>query len=106
MAGCCEAGRLEPLKRELRFLCHLEGSPGSLADLVHLVLKGVNLALDFLIGRALRRDEQAAILARGISQRAILTPARLSGVPGWIFSSKAPKKCMDVSPFALGKFCV
>ena len=70
------------------------------------LLKGVNPALDFLIGRALRRDEQAATLARGVSQRAILTPARLSGVPGWIFSSKAPKKCMDVSPFALGKFCV
>jgi hypothetical protein len=80
--------------------------PDSLADLVHLVLKGVNPALDFLIERAPWRDEQAAILAWGISQRAILTPARSSGVPGWIFGFKAPKKCMDVSPFALGKFCV
>jgi hypothetical protein len=97
---------LEPLKKELRSLCHLEGLPGSLADLVHLVLKGVNPALDFLIGRALRRDKKAAILAWGVSQRAILTPARSSGAPGWIFGFKAPKKCMDVSPFALGKFCV
>jgi hypothetical protein len=51
------------------FLCDLERSTGSLADLVQFVLQGIELALHFLKGCAFRSDEQASILAPDVSQK-------------------------------------
>jgi hypothetical protein len=77
----------------------LKGSTGSLPDLVQLVLEGVYLALDFLIERALRRDEQTAILSTGIAQERRSDGCR--GVWAAGSSSKAPKTCIDASPYGL-----
>ena len=52
--------------------CNLEGSAGSLADLVQLVLQGIDLPFHLFEGVALRRDEQAPILAPGIAQESNL----------------------------------
>ena len=78
-------------------LCSLEGSAGSLADFVQLVLQGVNLPFNLFEGRALRGDEQVAILASGVGRRATLTLAGLSGVPNCTSSSMAPKTCKRTS---------
>jgi len=50
----------------------LERSTGSFPDLVQLVLQGINLPLNLFEGVALRRDEQAPILAPGIAQESNL----------------------------------
>jgi hypothetical protein len=60
----------------------LEGSTGSLQDLVQFVLQRIELLFHFLKGCELRRDEQAPMLARTYRRRATLMDAGLSGVPG------------------------
>lgn len=46
----------------------LEGALSSLANLVQCVLKRVDLPFDLFEGRALWRDEQAAVLAPCVAQ--------------------------------------
>jgi hypothetical protein len=48
--------------------CGLERSAGSLADLVQLVLQGIDLPFQFLEGSVFRGDEQSSILAPGVAQ--------------------------------------
>jgi hypothetical protein len=47
---------------------HLERTLSSLADLVQLVLKGIDLPFIFFEGRALGRDKRASILAAGVAE--------------------------------------
>jgi hypothetical protein len=75
----------------------LERSAGSLADLVQLVLQGIDLPFHLLEGATFRRDEQAPILAPGVAQDGNPDACGVVRSPGWMSSSKAPSTCMGAS---------
>ena len=74
---------------------HLECALSSLADLVQLVLKGIDLPFNLFEGCALRCDEQASILTPSVAEEGNLHAGGVVRCSSRISSSKAPKRCID-----------